>query len=107
MKQIKTKSELQSEISGKKCVVIFGADWCIPCSKLKDIIFALENNEDVENQINGYTMLYVDVSDCDNELISYFAIRGIPVTIIFDDSENVTNQIVGAMSRDNFMGVLI
>jgi thioredoxin-like negative regulator of GroEL len=91
-----TKFEEINLYNEKLHAIIFGAKWCNPCKQLKENIIKLEKND----KIGKYDILYVDIEICDNDLLSFFGIRGIPVIVMFDEKSNVVEHLVGYMSEE-------
>ena len=102
---IKIESHELKQFEGKNRIVIFGAKWCVPCTNLKNIVAEIEN-DDTKHYLSKYDVLYIDVDNCDNDTLTHFCIRGIPVIVIIDKNDNVINHIVGSVSRDRFIEMI-
>jgi glutaredoxin len=66
-------------------VVVYTADWCGPCKKVKGLFTRA-----------GFKPTYVDVDEEPNEAAK-MGVRGIPVTIVYDGEREV-QRFVGAIS---------
>ena len=72
-------------------IIVFTADWCSPCKKLKPI---LDNLEDKMNL--RVTRLDVEKED---EAVENYTIRNIPTVVILKDGEEV-DRISGLIPSD-------
>ena len=70
-----------------KCYV-FSAHWCGPCSVLHK---KLENFTDCE-------VVKYDVDETDEELLTKYHIRNIPVTILLNDNDEEVQRWVGVFN---------
>jgi len=91
------KDEFQAEVIDYKGVVLvdFYADWCGPCKMMSPIITELAH-ESPELKV-----VKINV-DQNQELATQYSIFSIPTFIIFKDGK-VVHQLVGGMSKENFM----
>lgn len=74
-----------------KTVFYFTADWCNPCKKTKPI--AEDLNRD---QIAKFQFIDVDV---ELDLVKKFNVQSVPTFILFDESGNELNRIIGGKTR--------
>lgn len=61
----------------EKCVVMFGASWCMPCKMLKPQM----------EKLNKENIAYIDVEE--TSLSATLEIRGVPTLICFADGKEV------------------
>lgn len=92
MIEIKTVEEFENiKNNGKVSVIKFGAEWCRPCGTMHSIL------ESLSKKFDNVVFAEVDVEEA-TDLAEMFAIRNIPVTIIFKDGELV-DMSVGLQSE--------
>ena len=66
-------------------VLKFGAEWCMPCKVL---------NKNLENFTDCEVVKY-DVDDVDEDMLSQFKIRNIPVTILLNNNDEEVKRWIG------------
>lgn len=66
-------------------ILKFSAEWCGPCKVLKSKLSSFDKCKVTE----------YDVDDVDDDLLSKYGIRGVPVTILLDNDANEVNRWVG------------
>lgn len=69
-------------------VLKFGAEWCMPCKVL---------NKNLENFTDCEVVKY-DVDDVDEDMLSQFKIRNIPVTILLNDNDEEVKRWIGVFN---------
>ena len=69
-------------------VLKFGAEWCMPCKVL---------NKNLENFTDCEVVKY-DVDDVDEDMLSQFKIRNIPVTLLLNDNDEEVKRWVGVFN---------
>lgn len=69
-------------------ILKFGAEWCSPCKVLNK---KLENFTDCE-------VVKYDVDETDEELLTKYHIRNIPVTILLNDNDEEVQRWVGVFN---------
>lgn len=79
-------------------VLVFHADWCVPCDEQKPIIEAIEQEHDVE--VEWYDVDSEDGMDAANE----YNIRSVPTTIV-DGGQNYTS-FMGLTQKDEIVEAL-
>ena len=82
------EKDFDEEISNKKVLVDFYADWCGPCRMMGSV---LENFKDID-------ILKVNVDKFD-DLAQKYGVMSIPNLILFDHGKQVKNH-VGFMNED-------
>lgn len=95
----------EAKRSGKKVLIIFGADWCAWCKKLdKDTL----KDKAVKQAISdgNHIEIHVDV-DKRKDLAKKFSVRGIPAYAIVDSNENAVRQGSGFKDPSNFINWLL
>ncbi len=69
-------------------VLKFGAEWCMPCKVL---------NKNLENFTDCEVVKY-DVDDVDEDMLSQFKVRNIPVTLLLNDNDEEVKRWVGVFN---------
>ena len=69
-------------------VLKFGAEWCMPCKVL---------NKNLENFSDCEVVKY-DVDDVDEDMLSQFKIRNIPVTILLNNNDEEVKRWIGVFN---------
>ena len=85
--------DFNNEITDNDAVVKFSAEWCGPCRVLG------ENIESIESDYPNINFIEVDVDEADEELVSKYKIRNIPVLFFIKNGEVLSKEI-GVMSVD-------
>lgn len=80
-------------------VMYFGATWCPPCKKMKQLF----KDKDVKKELDRLDMKIYDV-DVDKELAKSYNIQSIPTLIIKD--ENQLKRYVGSMGKEELLQIL-
>ena len=70
----------------------FSATWCGPCKTLKRTV------ESIEADYKNVSFYYVDIDECDPEIIKAFGVRSVPVACFFKSGE-LTSQKIGSLSQ--------
>lgn len=83
---------------GKKLVIDFFADWCIPC---KQLIPKLEN---IEKLYPNVTFLKVNV-DTNMDYAKSLGIRSVPTVIVYD-GETLVSKSNGVQTDDFYKSIL-
>ena len=79
-----------------KTVYYFTADWCGPCKKTKPIVEELKRDQtETKFQI-------IDVDD-NTDLVLTFNVKSVPTFILFDESGNEKNRIIGGQTRESLI----
>lgn len=89
--------------SGNKTVLYFGADWCVSCRMLESEVFS---DPDVVESVEGYSMIKMDVTadrKSVKEVMSKFGVFGPPTMIVYDESGQEVNRIIGELDAEEFM----
>ena len=69
-------------------VLKFGAEWCMPCKVL---------NKNLENFTDCEVVKY-DVDDVDEDMLSQFKVRNIPVTLLLNNNDEEVKRWVGVFN---------
>lgn len=93
MKTVSNNSVLENVISEGNTCLKFSAEWCGPCRVLG------ENIESIESDYPNINFIEVDVDEADEELVSKYKIRNIPVLFFIKNGEVLSKEI-GVMSVD-------
>ena len=73
----------------------FTAEWCQPCKMMKPIIDGVV----ADNPEIDYHMIDIDQNQ---GTALDFEIMSVPTFILFDDEDNITARVTGAMMRGQF-----
>lgn len=97
MVKLLTKAEYSQFVENNDglLVVKFGAPWCQPCKLLSETIESLE-------PISGVTFAEVNVDDAEEELVSDFNIRNIPVLVFVKEGLNI-ERTVGLLTAESLL----
>ena len=96
----------QAKIEKKPVILMFYASWCVHCNKMKNDVFT---NQDV---INFYTQNYIciasDIESNDGKILreklkNKVLAKSFPTFCFFDESQNVTNTIIGEFKPEVFI----
>lgn len=93
METINNSEVLKNSISEGNTCLKFSAEWCGPCRVMGETIASIEGDYPNINFIE------VDVDEADEELVSKYKIRNIPVLFFIKNGEVLSKEI-GAMSVD-------
>jgi len=89
--------------NNKQVLLVFGAEWCQWCKKLKTETLA---SADVQSKVSGYVYYYVD-TDKEKELARKYKVSGVPYYAIVNPSnESVVRQGNGFKSNVEFIAWL-
>ena len=86
-----SKPEIES---GKPVVIVFWAEWCIPCKKIAPIIDELAEQYEGRVKIGKYNV------EESSDVATEFGIRSIPTILFFRDGKLVDKN-VGSISKSN------
>jgi thiol:disulfide interchange protein DsbD len=91
----------------QRMVIIFHADWCIPCRELDEWTFS---DSGVIDQLGEYRVLRVDMTHAMNERVTQirkmFDIVGMPTIIVTDANGETVEKITGFISADAFRKII-
>jgi len=94
-----TETQLNKILDNNKTVLLaFNTQWCVPCKKMKPII------EEIQKENLHVKIVFVD-ADINKSLVKKYQIDGIPVFIVFRDSEEYFRQI-GITSKQELVNQL-
>ncbi len=79
-------------------LIDFSTQWCVPCRKMKPII------DEIKSENNNVKVLFID-ADANKELVAKYKIQGVPVFIVFKNSEE-TYRKVGVVSKEELLANL-
>lgn len=90
------------ENNGRPKMLVFGAQWCAPCQKMKPIV------EELKSEYKGRVdIVYIDVdSPSHKELLQKHPIKGIPLLVVIDKSGNEVINQLGEVSKDQLVAEL-
>ncbi len=91
----------------KPIIVLFSADWCSECQELKA---QMMNDRAVQEELDKYIMLEVNVSSpgsSEQSLAKQFSVAGTPEILFFDASGHLSNKrIAGRISPEELDSIL-
>lgn len=73
-------------------IILFGADWCIPCQGFKPVF------KEIMKEVEGVEFEIVNV-DLEPELRSKYRVMSVPTIIVLED-EQLTGRLVGVYPKD-------
>ena len=89
-------SEVEDILNSNETVLIdFSTQWCVPCKKMKPII------DEIKSENNNVKVLFID-ADANKELVAKYKIQGVPVFIVFKNSEE-TYRKIGIVSKEGLL----
>tara|TARA_Y100001938_G_C8024408_1_gene397173 strand:- start:684 stop:995 length:312 start_codon:yes stop_codon:yes gene_type:complete len=80
-------NEIESLISVGSVYLQFSATWCGPCKSLKRTVESVSGDHP---DVNFY---YVDIDECDPQVLKKFDIRSVPKTYFYKDSKEVSHSL--------------
>ena len=94
-----TETQLNKILSNNKTVLIdFSTQWCVPCKKMKPII------QEIQRENTNVKVLFID-ADANKELVKKYQIKGVPVFIVFKNSEESFRK-VGLCNKEELTNQL-
>ena len=94
-----TETQLNKILSNHKTVLIdFSTQWCVPCKKMKPII------QEIQRENTNVKVLFID-ADANKELVKKYQIKGVPVFIVFKNSEESFRK-VGLCNKEELTNQL-
>lgn len=94
-----TKSNFQSKLGNTSALLLFGADWCVPCRQMTPII------EGLSKKYSGKIVFgHVDI-DKEPELASMYDIMSVP-TFIFYLGGVAVNSLIGAVPEHKLQALI-
>ncbi len=89
--EVSSMSEFEAAISGKKCVVDFWANWCVPCKSIAPVF------DELASTYKNLTFLKVNVED-NTDISSRYFVTSLPA-IFFLDGTTVVSQLIGNVDK--------
>ncbi len=80
-----------------KKLVVFSAAWCGPCKTYKPIL--------KEIKAQGYDVTIYDIDE-DKDKSDAAGVRGIPTTLVLDESGKEVNRLVGMRAKSQLIPML-
>ncbi|MCF8093994.1 MAG: thioredoxin family protein [Desulfobacteraceae bacterium] len=91
----------------RKMVIVFHADWCIPCRELEKQTLS---DPLVAEKLKGFRVFEVDMTHAADKEIrriqSKFGVKGVPTVILIDSKGEIVDQITGMTGTETFMKAL-
>jgi thioredoxin 1 len=98
MREINVQEMMTLQSQGKKLLVDFKAQWCMPCKSL------IPRLEVMSEQYPNVEFVMIDVDDNKEEAIK-LGLRSVPTVMIFN-GENLLGKISGAKSDEEYKQLL-
>ncbi len=89
--EISSMDQFEAVISGKKCVVDFWADWCVPCKSLAPVF------DELAFTYKDLAFLKVNVEE-HSDISSRYFVTSLPA-IFFLDNTTVCSQLIGNVDK--------
>ncbi|MBM4170871.1 MAG: protein-disulfide reductase DsbD [Ignavibacteria bacterium] len=97
----------QSLVDGKKMIIDFYADWCIPCKELDALTFSDSRIVELSKEFDAYKVDMTQTISEETEAIrDKFRILGMPTVLIIDSNGNEIERITGFVNADEFLGII-
>jgi len=82
-------------IKGKKVIVDFYADWCMPCNMLAETL------EEISEENKDINIIKINVDE-HQELARKFNVMSIPLLLLYEDNKIVKKQL-GLIEKDELL----
>lgn len=86
----------QALAENKKIILVFHADWCIPCKELDKMTFS---TPEVRKAFDDFSIFQIDLTGTAGKVADKarrrFDVQGVPTIIIIDDNGNEADRITG------------
>ncbi|MFW6010945.1 MAG: cytochrome c biogenesis protein CcdA [Desulfosalsimonas sp.] len=93
--------------NNRKMVIVYHADWCIPCRQLKRQTLS---DPAVVEKLQEFKVLAVDMTHPGDreirEIQSRFDVQGVPTLVIIDSKGNLSEQVAGMIRARDFIEIL-
>jgi len=95
-----TNDTFKTEVldSEKTVLVDFWAAWCGPCRMLSPVI------DEIAQERNDIKVCKVNIDEA-SDLASKYGVMSVPTLIIFNNGE-IINQLIGAVPKDQIIGLI-
>ena len=98
-------AQQQASQSGKPIIIFFTATWCVPCRIMKRNVWG--DKQVVASVNEGFIPVMIDLDDpAAAKTLSRYQVRATPTTIIADPQGKVLQQVLGGMSKAEFLELL-
>lgn len=87
------ESKRLAKIHDMNIIVVFSADWCVYCKKLKNDLKNISN-------LDKYIVCIIDIEK-DKSLARKWKVKNLPTSVAINSSQEVISQIVG-YKRNNY-----
>lgn len=100
MSEVITSKDFQSKVldADKPVLVDFFATWCGPCKRLAPVL------DDVAQEKAGQAHVYKVDIDQSPDLAASYRVSSVPTLILFDKG-SIKNKILGAVPKQQLMGM--
>lgn len=98
-----SSEELESQIKDGKKLVLFYADWCGHCKKVKPDWLAAAEKLNKKDDVKMIMINCGGGSDSDQEIMTKYKVEGYPTIIMFEDGK--PTEYTGERTTDDFMKV--
>lgn len=89
--EISSMEQFEGAISGKKCVIDFWANWCVPCKSIAPLF------DELAAEYKDLTFLKVNVED-NTDISSRYFVTSLPAIFFLDDT-TVISQLIGNVDK--------
>jgi thioredoxin 1 len=94
---VPTLAQGAAPAQGKPALYEFGAQWCIPCKEMKEVMAALKTSHG--DQVE-FRMVYVDE---ERPLFTQYKIVAIPTQVFLDASGKEVDRHLGALPKEEVL----
>jgi thiol:disulfide interchange protein DsbD len=106
-KEFSEASYNQSLTDGKRMILDFYADWCIPCKELDALTFSDARVVELSKEFDTYKIdMTQTLSEKTEAVRNKFNILGMPTVLIIDSEGNEVERITGFVNADEFLKII-
>ena len=105
-KKFSTENYEASLKNNERMVIVFYADWCIPCKELDALTFS---DQRVLNEFERFTVYKVDMTknnEVNEQLRKRFNVIGMPTVLIIDSKGSEIKRLTGFVNADEFLSFI-
>lgn len=100
MSEVITSKDFQSKVmdADKPVLVDFFATWCGPCKRVAPVL------DEIANEMAGKAYVYKVDIDQSPDLAASYRVNSVPTLILFDKGQ-IKNKVLGAVPKQQIMGM--
>ncbi len=100
MSEVITSKDFQAKVldADKPVLVDFFATWCGPCKRVAPVL------DDIAQEMTGKAYVYKVDIDASPDLAASYRVSSVPTMILFDKG-SIKNKILGAVPKQQIMGM--